>query len=407
CVWFSLGPRRAYFFHHPDAVEQILVTEAKALKKDLFTRQLKHSLGDGLLTIDGDRWKRRRRIAAPTLTKRQIERYADGMVEVAEQHALAWEDGQRVDMHHEMMALTLRIVARTLFDTQIDADVERFGAAMENVMAYWDAELNSWRRFLPAAVPTPGRLAVRKPLHMLDDMIRRVIAEKRAARVGGDDLISRLLAASTADGQALSDQDLLDEAKTFFAAGHETTAIALSMAFYFISQHPEAALALDEELRQVLDGRRPTLDDVAALRYTDAIIRETLRLHPPAWILGRENTVPLTVCGVRVPAKSQLLVSAFALHRDARWFREPDAFSPERWFSDVERPRFAYLPFGGGSRVCIGNHFALMEATLVFATLWQRWSATLDPGYRLERLAAITMRPRHGVPVTLHARDGH
>lgn len=401
-----VGPAHLYFFHHPDAVEELLVRRARELHKDRVTVELTHSLGEGLLTTDGDEWKRRRRIAAPTLTRKHIEHYADDMVRYAcdaVAHLSTTDDATR-DLHHDMMALTLRVVARTLFATELEDEVSTIGDAMDRVMGFWDLELNSWRRFVPWAIPLRNRREVRAPLAMLDATIQGLIRARRAAGGEGDDLMSRLIAAGGSDPDALSDQDLLNEAKTFFAAGHETTAIALSMALYFVATHPAVAAQVDAELEAVLSGSPPRLEHVDALPYCRAVIDEALRLHPPAWIVGREAPTRMTFAGVSVPKGAQLLTSAFAIHRDPRWWDNPDQFDPSRWLDPRERPRFSYFPFGGGPRVCIGNHFAMMESVLLFATLWQGLRFELAPGYRLERLAAITMRPRHGMPMRVVGR---
>lgn len=405
--WLSLGTLQVWFFHHPDAVEEILVTRSRELHKDRVTKQLSHSLGWGLLTTDGDEWKRRRRLAAPTLTRRHIGEYAADMVRYAVEAAdgMARGDDER-DVHHDMMELTLRIVTRTLFATELEADVQTIGDAMDAVMAHWALELNTWRRFVPEPVPLPNRLAVRRPLALLDEAIVRLITDRRAHAEEGDDLMALLIRANEAEGNvALTDQHLLAEAKTFFAAGHETTAISITMALYYASEDPVVAARLDEELTQVLGGRAPTLDDVSALRWVDAVARETLRLHPPAWIVGREGVEEVEIAGHRVPAGAQMLASAFAIHRDPRWWPDADRFAPERWLEpDPKRPKFAYLPFGGGPRICIGNHFAMLEMVLLIATLWQRLRFRARPWVKVHRLAAITMRPRDGMPMRVTAR---
>lgn len=405
--YVNVGHLALWFFHHPDAVEEILVTRAKVLHKDLVTRQLEHSIGRGLLTTDGDEWKRRRRLAAPTLTRRQIQEYADDMVRYAVEAAdeMARGDDER-DVHHDMMALTLRVVARTLFATEIASEVQTVGDAMEGVMEHWALELNTWRRFVPPAVPLPNRVRVQDHLGTLDATIMRLIRERRADAAHGDDLMSRLIRANEAEGgTTLSDQHLLDEAKTFFAAGHETTAIAITMALYFASEHAEVAARLDEELERVLAGRAPTLEDVDALVWTDAVVRETMRLHPPAWVVGREGASDVEIAGHVVPAGAQMLVSPFAIHRDPRWWPRATSFCPERWLEDdPDRPRFAYLPFGAGPRICIGNHFAMLESVLLVATLWQRLRFRARPWVKVRRLAAITMRPADGMPMRVTAR---
>lgn len=408
-AYVRFGRIPLYVFHHPDDIEALLVSRAKDLVKDSVTRDLAVVLGWGSLTSDGAAWKRKRRIAAPSLQRRHVAAYAEAMVRHSRAYAERLVDGSWRDLHHDMMGVTLEIVGETLFAADVGGEVARVGAAMEEVMAFWDRELNSWRRTIPMQVPLPSRRAVRKPMAEVDAVISGIVRARRAAlargEAAGDDLISRWLVASRDDEAPFSDQELRDEAVTFFAAGHETTAIAVTAALYFLSLHGEVEAALHEEWERVLGARDAGVDDLPALRMTEAVCKETLRLHPPAWIVGREPTADLVFQGVEVPKGAQLLTSAFAVHRDARWFPDPERFWPERWLdASHDLPRFAYFPFGGGPRVCIGNHFAMMEMILMLATIGRRARFELRAGYRLERLAAITMRPRYGMPMRVHRR---
>jgi cytochrome P450 len=303
-----------------------------------------------------------------------------------------------------MMRLTLEIVARTLFGASVEGQAERVGRAMDVVMKYWASPvaLFPWLQWLP----TPGNRRYRQAVRELNGIIADTIARRRGAGPDGDDLLSRLLTERDEDGKQMTDQELRDEVVTLFLAGHETTALALSFCFYLLAQHPEAAARLCAELDEVLGERAPTVADVPRLRYTDWVVKESMRLYPPAPSIGREALNDCEIGGYHVPKGAQIALSQWVVHRDPRWYDDPEAFKPERWDNDLARrlPRCAYFPFGDGPRICIGNHFALMEAVLILATIARRCCLTLVPGYRLELLPSITLRPKRGMPMVLTER---
>lgn len=362
--------------------------------------------GHGLLTAEGDTWLRQRRLAAPAFHSRRIAAYGDVMVRYAERMLDGWHDGESRDAHHEMMKLTMQIVSKTLFDAEVSEDemeVSRaFDAIVEEIALRFRQPLP-----IPDWLPLPRNRRYLAAVRRLDALVYRFIAARR--RVEGDrgDLLSMLLAARDEDGRGMTDVQVRDEVITLFLAGHETTAIALSWTWYLLARHPEAEARLAEELETVLDGRAPTLEDLPRLSYTEQVIKESMRRYPPAYAFGREAVEDCEIGGYRIPAGATVFMSQWAMHRDSRFFAEPEAFRPERWTAELEQslPRYAYLPFGGGPRICIGNRFAMMEAVLLLATIARRFRLRLASSDEIKPFPSITLRPVGGVPVRLEARQ--
>jgi cytochrome P450 len=316
----------------------------------------------------------------------------------------SWRDGERRNIHEEMMGLTLAIVAKTLFDADVAEEAREIGEALEVVM---DVNTDPRRLlFVPTWLPTPANLAMRRAARRLDRVIYRIISERRANKQDAGDLLSLLLHAQDEDGSRMTDTQLRDEAVTLFLAGYETTAINLSWTWWLLAQHPEVEKKLHAELAAVLGGRSPTFDHLPALRYLEMILTESLRLYPPAWSMVRMAIDDSEIGGYRVPAGCGVAVSQYVVHRDPRFFDSPDEFRPERWEGDLAKrlPKFAYFPFGGGPRICIGNSFALMEASLVLATVAQKFHLSLVPNQIVEPLPSITLRPKNGIAVITHRR---
>lgn len=395
-----IGPDMTWFIAEPAAIEEMLLTKHKVMHKDAITAKLQASLGEGLLTSEDDLWKKQRRLAAPTLGRRQIASYAETMVECARDYADGLTAGADVDVNEDMSAITMRIVVRTLFGADVADEVKTVQRALHTVLSQFDAEVHTWRFFLPDAIPTPGRLDGKRAVKTLDTIVNRYIELRRADEEPRDDLISRLLAATDEDGSKMPARQLRDEAVTMFAAGHETTSIALTNTFYQLARHPEVAARLDAELEEVLQGQEPTLEDIPKLVWTSACLRESLRMSPPAWIIGREPQEDVEIGGYLVKKGEQLVIPIAAMCRSERWFLRPDQYEPERWLDGLEQrlPRFAFLPFGGGPRVCIGNHFAMMELVLVFVTIRQRHKFEVSADFVLEHEPAVTLRPVNGLP---------
>jgi len=394
----------------PAEIEEVLVGQSRLFPKEEI-EQLRHTtdyllFGTGLLTSNGDFWLRQRRLAQPAFHRQRIAGYGQAMIAHTEQMLATWRPGQTLDAHEAMMGLTLNIVAETLFGTTAAGETEQIGKALGVIMDV-SAQTLGQPFPLPTWLPTPTNLRFRRAVRSLETILSRVVAEQRASDVDRGDLLSMLLHARDEDGSGMSDRQIRDEAITLFLAGHETTALALSWAFYLLGQHPEVERKLAAELADVLGARAPTLDDLPQLRYTGLVLKEVMRLYPPAWTLSMRVASADTVVGGHQIAKGSLIMlSQWVTHRSPQLYAEPERFLPERWADGLEGqlPRFAYFPFGGGQRLCIGQSFAMMEATLILATIVGRYRLELAPGWLATPQASITLRPREGVRVTLRER---
>lgn len=403
---FDFGPFRMYLINHPELIRQVLVEDAPKYYKTRLTKALlKPSLGDGLLISDGERWRRQRKLIQPAFHAGRIAAYAATMTECAERAVAEWRPGEARRTDHDMMELTLDIVIKTLFGEQLTPqERDDVGRSVDIGQKHVGESFKTIFR-MPDWAPTRANRENRWALDAINTIIARFIARFRETGQDRGDLLSMMLA-STDDGGGMSDAQARDEAFTLIVAGHETTANTLTWTWYLLSQHAEAETALHAELDRVLDGRTPTVADLPALPYTDAVIKETLRLYPAAYVTSREPQEDVRVGAFEVPRGRTILISPYVTHHDARWFDEPDAFRPERWLGDLEKrlPRFAYYPFGGGPRVCIGNAFALMEARLLLAALARRWRLTVAPGHRVELDPLVTLRPKHGMRMVAQPR---
>lgn len=390
-----------YLVSDPELIEQILITRSREFGKDELTRALSQIVGDGLLVSEGEHWRRQRRLVQPAFHRERIAGYAQAMVQHAGRVRDTWREGQVFDLHAAMMRLTLDIVAATLFSSGVDeAAADAIAETLDVVMGRFADPTFSFFPWV-ARLPLPMNRRYAAARERLDAIIRGLISARRASGALHDDLLDMLLRARDEDGSQMSDQHVRDEALILFVAGHETTALALSWAWMLLSQHPRAWDALQTELREVLGDRAPTPADAPALRYTERVILETMRLYPPAWSLGREALADLELGGVPLPRGAQLWFFQWAAHRDPTYFPDPEAFRPERWVNDLQRrlPRGAYFPFGGGPRLCIGQSFAMLEAVLVLATLAQRWRPHVHG--QPQPQFSITLRPRGGMRATL------
>lgn len=398
-VEFNIPGQRIFLFNHPDAIEQVLVTERDRLIKDKLTRELSLMLGKGLLVSEGQFWRKQRKLAQPGFHRERVAAYGDVMVRFAERTIEDWKDGEARDVHKDMMRLTLDIVAKTLFGVEIAEVARKIEWSLEVLMDRFSGA----GVYMPLALPLPSNFRTKKAIEQLDDTVYGIIRERRK---GGDngDLISMLIAAASDDGDGggMDDVQLRDEAMTLLLAGHETTALTLGFAFHLLAQHPEIQEKLAKELDEVLGDRPATAADMPKLRYAEAVVRESMRLYPPAWALGREVIAPCTIGGYAIEPGTQLWVAQWVVHRDPRWFPDPHTFSPERWDNDFAKtlPKHAYFPFGGGPRVCIGNAFAMMEAVLILVTIARRLRVSPSPDAKPMELApSVTLRPKHGVRV--------
>lgn len=389
----------------PRDIERVLVTEHRKVVKDRYTQDLSRLLGQGLLTSDGDHWRRQRRLAQPAFHRDRIAHYAEMMVEAAEQHIANWRPGMVLDVHDEMMQLTRDIVCRTLFGSQPSPEMAAVNRALEDTMDRFAEPVFAIFPFLEK-MPLPLSIRYRRAVRTLDTIVYGLIRKRRAEARDTGDLLSMLLAARDEDGSHMSDQQVRDEIMTIFLAGHETTAIALSWTFYLLSLHPEACAALGDEVRRVLGDGSASLRHLPELRMTDNVASESMRLYPPAWALGREVVEPFELRGRMIPKGTQLWLSPWVVHRDPRLFQDPLAFRPSRWENGFAKslPKFGYFPFGGGPRLCIGNNFALTEIALVLATIAKKFKLALVPGQKIVPFPSVTLRPKHGIRFRLETR---
>lgn len=396
---YQFGPFTAVAFVRPECVREVLVDKAECFEKSRFTEGLIPVVGNGLLTSRNDFHKRQRKLAAPAFHHQRIAGYADLMANYAEHLQRTWRNGETIDISSEMMALTLRIVGKTLFDADVQAESKEIGDAATQVLHFITAR-NLNLLAPPLNWPTPGNRRFAQAMRRLDDTIYRIIRERRASGEDKGDLLSMLLHAQDQDdGTGMSDLQLRDEVMTIFLAGHETTANGLAWALYLLSRNPDKYQKLRDEAVNVLGGRTPAFDDLLRLPYALQVFKESLRLYPPAYVFGRIAMRNVTICDYAIPSGVAVAISPYVLHRRADNFPEPEQFIPERFTPEAEAqlPKYAYLPFGGGPRVCIGNQFALMEGQLILATLAQRVRFELAPGQRIEPEPLVTLRPRGGI----------
>jgi cytochrome P450 len=399
-----IGNFRSFFINHPDLIEDVLVKNARKYHKGRILRANKYLFGEGLLTAEGDFWLRQRRLSQPAFHRERINAYAATMAEYSEQMLATWRDGEERDIHEEMMQLALRIVGKTLFDADVTRDAKEVGETLDFLLRI---AANFGRTVLvPLWVPTPRNLRAKLGVKRLEKVIYRIIAERRASGHDAGDLLSILLQVQDEDGTRMNDRQLRDETITLFLAGHETTANTLSWTWWLLAQNPAVEKKFHEELDGVLGGRPPAADDLPKLSYLNHVLTESLRLYPTAWGMARLAAEEHEIAGYPVHPGYGVAFAQWVVHRDQRWFDVPLEFRPERWDNGLAKqlPRFAYFPFGGGPRQCIGNTFALMEASVVLATVGQKFRFSLSGDHKVIPLASITLRPRDGIRVKLRAR---
>jgi cytochrome P450 len=402
-VYFKVGSQHMYLLNRPDFIQEVLVNGHRAFMKSRVLQRAKTLLGEGLLTSEGDFHLRQRRLVQPAFYRDRLISYANTMSECAQTGAARWHAGDTRDMADEMMRITLAIVGRTLFSRDVESEASDIGKALTDVLGTFGTLTLPLSSFIQR-LPFPKFLRARRALTFLDRTIYRMIEDRRKSGVDNGDLLSMLLLSTDEQAsQGMTDRQVRDEALTLFLAGHETTATALTWTWYLLSQNPQADERMRAELKDVLGGRLPTYADLPNLRYTEMVLAESLRLYPPAWAIGRMAKMDTRIYNYEVPRSSICLVSPYVMHRHPRYFPEPERFDPLRFTPEAkqDRPKFAYFPFGGGSRVCIGERFAWMEGVLVLATIAQQWRFSLVPGQVIETHPQITLRTRHGVRMIL------
>jgi len=390
----------AYFLYNPADIESLLTTNAKSYRKAQSLRSpfFHRLVGNGLVTSEGDFWRRQRRLAQPAFHRQRISSYGDVMVQYAERSIANWRAGERRDVARDMSRLTMEIVVKTLFNSDVSNDADHVGEILSKIARPFASQATvKW--ILDNRLPTPGRRRYFNSVSEIDRIVFQIIAERRANVYDEGDLLSMLLQAQDEDGSQMTDAQLRDEVMTLFLAGHETTALALSWSWYLLATHPDAEQKFHDELNEVLGGRSPNVSDLPRLKYTEMIAKEAMRLYPPAYAIGREAIEDTEIGGYHVPKRTQLFAFQWVTQRDPRYFDEPDAFKPERWSNGEQVEKYAYFPFGGGPRQCIGNYFAMMEVVLLLATIGQRFRFALDREHKVEVLPVLSLRPKNGIKV--------
>ncbi len=400
-----MGRRPVIVLSEPALIQEILVDRAYEFHKGLNYRFLVKMLGRGLVTSEDELHKKQRRLVAPALTPKRIANYAGTMAAFAERTQARWPDGSTIDIAHEMMELTLDIVAKTLFDTSMTAEAREIEESF-NVGMSWVIDEMTRLFHLPYTLPLGRMIRMRGAMQKLDAIVSRLIADRRASGDTGDILSMLLAAKDETDGSTMSDRQIRDEALTMIFAGHETTANALAWSFYLLSQHPEIHERLKAESDEVLAGRLPTLADLPRLPYALQVFKESMRLYPPVPMFARRATKALEIGGYQLDPLQVVMVNVIGLHRRPDLYPNPERFDPERFRTDNEKklPRHAFVPFAAGPRVCIGNHFALMEGQLLLAHLVQRVDFSLVPGARIVPEPLITLKPKYGIPMQVRRR---
>jgi cytochrome P450 len=402
-AFFQFAGEKMYLVNEPGLIKDVLVLNHRRFKKGRGLERAKILLGEGLLTSEGEAHRRQRRIVQPVFQHRYLQNYADIMVDHTMKLCSAWNDGMRINMSEQIMSLTLMIVGESLFGTNVESDTRRIGKLINKVMEsffYFVSPLGPLFRLL-GHPKVQDAFAAR---NALNEIVLRMIDARRALPPRQTDLLSLLFSAQDSEtGSGMSDTQLRDEAMTLFLAGHETTANGLSWALFLLATHPEVRRKLRAELRSVIGRDRPRVSHLDKLKFLDQVIRESLRLYPPAYVIGRRAIEDHRLAGIRIPKGSVLLVSPWTVQRSKRYYQRPLEFDPERWTTEFRSslPRFAFFPFGGGPRQCIGEGFAWMEMALVLAVLLRDWDIELIPGQQIRPNAAMTLRSDRPIQVKL------
>jgi len=392
--------------NRPEYIQQLLILDHAKLHKSTLTKLVVGPLlGQGLLISEGDFWRRQRRLAQPAFHRSRTNEYSPVMVECALEQTRHWRSGETRNIAEEMMKLTLEVAVRALFGTSLAGDSGSIGKAMTFLMRHYLRRARTpWR--VPESWPTPANRRARREVEYMDSLIYGIISDRKKDTRPRNDLLSLLMAAMHEDGSQMTERQVRDESMTLFAAGHETTALSLSWTWYLLGENPAAEARLHEELRGVLGGRPAEVSDLERLRYLNAVILESLRLYPPAYMLARMNVETVHLGGYEIPPRSTLLASQWVMHRDPRFFNQPDRFMPERWLDGLEQhlPPGAYFPFGDGPRRCIGQGFAQLETALVIAAIAQKFRFHLKKGFPIVPEPLITLRPKYGIEMAIEPR---
>lgn len=401
-VFIEIAGKPVYIVNKPEYIQELLIHESHKLNKALALEVLKPVFGQGLLTSEGEFHKQQRKLSAPAFARGKIMGYAEAMIDLAEDFNRELHGKTTVDIHEAMMRLTLKIVAKTLFGSNVEGDSDKVAHAIEDIMAITDRILSPLGAVLNA-LPTPKTLRFHAAIKDLDEIIYRIIAQKKAAGVEGNDLLSTLMAVRDENGNPMSDKQLRDECLTIFLAGHETTANALSWTWYLLSQYPEVCAKLEAEWKQFEAEEKLTAEHYPQLVYTRQVISESFRIYPPAWMISRAALEDIALGGYTIPKSSMIVMSQWAVHHNAKYWPEPYRFDPERFKPELleSRHKFSFFPFGGGVRQCIGDQFAWMEAVLLLATIGRKYRFTYEEKNPPRPQPLITLRPRGGLKMKI------
>jgi len=394
-----------YMLSHPEQVEHVLRSNHRGFSKDKLTRSISSLVGKGLLTSEGDFWRQQRQLAQPAFQGKLIQSYGLHMVDLTVQMLRQWQPGQVRHLSRDLSRLALAIIGRALFDEDLTADAAIIETALEHATDWFLSPFSL--PFVPSWLPLPGAWRFQRAVKELDHIVYDIIHGHRQNPSENDLLLSRLLDFRDAAGNGLTDQQIRDEVITLLLAGHETTALSLGFAFYLLARHPESDARVADEVAEVVGDRLPTVADIPQLRYTEWVVRETMRLYPPAWTIAREAISDCEIAGFHVPQGTQLWLLQWIVHRDPRWYDQPEIFRPERWDGDLIHriARGAYFPFGDGPRICIGNYFAMQEAILILATVVQRYRLVLVNDRPLKLVPSVTLRARGGIRLLVQGRQ--
>jgi cytochrome P450 len=402
-VHLKLGLGHFYLPTNPSMIQEILVTKQSSFIKGRYLQNTRKVFGDGLLTSEGSFHHRQRRLIQPAFHHDRIKAYAATMTRLEERLTSRWQDGAAVDVHAEMTKLTMWIIAKCLFDRDVETESAQLSEDITLMIEYFN-RLSSPLAKVLGALPSNRKYV--SATERVDAFVSDMTKERRTSPEDKGDLMSLLLRAMDEEGSSMTDSQVRDEVLITFSAGHETTSNALTWTWYLLSENPEAERRLHAELESVLGRRAPTADDIPKLEYTTKVLTESMRLYPPAWVLSREAAKDCLVGGYFIPKGAQVLVSQYVTHHDPRFFKDPEKFDPDRWTPALRSslPRFAYFPFGGGARSCVGEPFAWMEGTLLLAAIATKWQMRRVEGHRVEMMPQITLRPKGGMAMKLERR---
>lgn len=385
----------SYLIRHPDLIQEFLVKRASSFHKiPILVKATQEVVDDNLFNMDGERWKKQRKVIQPAFHSKRIGAYADTMVSLTQTQVQNWQDGEVIDIAEMMADITMHIIVETMFHANIDDVLDGLAPTITELFAIMGASATTLLK-PPSWMPTERNRRLKAGREKLNAIYERVMTEWRKTGEDRGDLLSMLMMARYDDGSPMSDKQIMAELGTIFLAGHETTATALTFAWYALSQHPHIVEKLHEEVDRVLAGRPATLLDLKELVYTEQIIKETMRLYPPATGVTRVAIEDVEIGGYLIKKGQNVTVPFWILHRDERWYTDPLKFDPSRWQAEIEEqlPRYAYLPFGAGPRVCVGNQFAMMEAQFVLATIAQNFEMNLEPGTHIKPEVRFTLHP--------------